>query len=749
MSKINIHRSTFLEKEELNRLISFTAEKTVIQAMLSLSTQFGVVSPGAVPGIPFRMSKSDVVGGIDIAGGYIITSELEGYYVEDVVNFNSIPADGEVYYVIAVCEKQHFEPGYVQVDAQGNVSGTVSFTDIVRGQSSGVPTCVRFIKDDGSEPLNNEVYQIVDIINSNNIVLSSGYPFQAEQQLRVIVLGSVPMGRRFTDEQLEGLYTYNVINYKVEKASEFTGRNDNEFYIGRVRKDISGIVVDVLDERGVTDLCPYWEGFGGGGSTSTYTFTIVPTPTDAVVMMNGRETRSIRGVNGLAINWSVSKPGYFAESGIYTINGANYTLPIELEENPGAEKVTITVVTDTGDLTKGGVNINDSNANLATASLEVNSGEMVDLYAQPFGDNLFIGWYNGNSLVSQANPFSYPVNNTITLTARFDQYWDFEVKETSGGNTWTPLAVPVQNGSTYEAFQVPVDGGSGGGGDEPVEPENDFTTRLDKKEIYLKVGQTYETEAWVITLTGGYNADLSDCESEIILNNDNVSVSKKSNGHVFPVLAQKLGDTEFQVKFTEKSTGKVSTSYKQIIHVVEELPEPGFPPAGNQHTTDLSGGDAKVTYNFEQITKSEDGTTDEVKITLTIPDGYGLQVMYLISRNFKDQEVVDSSIINPYTTANAINGTHLSSCRAVIYANSGKAQAFWDERYEDNNVTITGDNRIGGTITITATAAEGREFDHFSITDLSGALLEEVRENPYTMVLEQAVTINTAIWSKD
>ena len=81
MSKINIHRSTFLEKEELNRLISFTAEKTVIQAMLSLSTQFGVVSPGAVPGIPFRMSKSDIVGGIDIAGGYIITSELEGYYV--------------------------------------------------------------------------------------------------------------------------------------------------------------------------------------------------------------------------------------------------------------------------------------------------------------------------------------------------------------------------------------------------------------------------------------------------------------------------------------------------------------------------------------------------------------------------------------------------------------------------------------------------------------------------------------------
>lgn len=293
MSKINIHRNTFLEKEELNRMIQFSAEADVIRAMLSLSTSFGLVSPGGVPGVPFTTEKSTTVGGVDIKGGYIITSDLKAFYVNDTINFSGVPADDQTYYLKAVCVEENFEPGYVQVDTNGNLSGTVNFANLVRGQSN-VATAIRFIKDDGSEPLNNSVYQVVDIINDNNLVLSSGYPFQAEQQLRVVILGSVPMGRRFTDSQLQGLYSYNRVQFQVEKVSDFTSRAENEFYIGRVRRDLTGNVVTVLDERYDTNLCPYWNGFGGG-AVEVFSFTIVPTPSDAIVMMNGRQTSTIVG----------------------------------------------------------------------------------------------------------------------------------------------------------------------------------------------------------------------------------------------------------------------------------------------------------------------------------------------------------------------------------------------------------------------------------------------------------------------
>lgn len=452
MSKINIHRNTFLEKEELNRMIQFSAEADVIRAMLSLSTSFGLVSPGGVPGVPFTTEKSTTVGGVDIKGGYIITSDLKAFYVNDTINFSGVPADDQTYYLKAVCVEENFEPGYVQVDTNGNLSGTVNFANLVRGQSN-VATAIRFIKDDGSEPLNNSVYQVVDIINDNNLVLSSGYPFQAEQQLRVVILGSVPMGRRFTDSQLQGLYSYNRVQFQVEKVSDFTSRAENEFYIGRVRRDLTGNVVTVLDERYDTN-CPYWNGFGGG-AVEVFSFTIVPLPSDAIVMMNGRQTSTISGAVGLNVEWSVSKPGFYPQSGSHTITNKNETFPVTLEENPNPDKYTIIVNTETGDTTKGSIGINDSAAGKASDTIEVIGGTTVNLYAKSIGNNMFLGWYDGEQLLSDANPFSYSVNKNVTITAKFDEYWDFEVVDNNGG-TESFGVQPIDGGSTAEQFLVKV-----------------------------------------------------------------------------------------------------------------------------------------------------------------------------------------------------------------------------------------------------------------------------------------------------
>lgn len=260
MSTINIHRGTFLEKEELTRMIGFLNANPIGTAMIAASISYGIVSAGGNPGIPFAVTVSSQLGTINMTGGYIIDSALKSYHVEDQVNL-TVPSDGAWYWLKVGAKSRNYELGYVQIDASGNVSGSVNFEGLVRGQSSGVPTCVRFVKDDGSQPLNNQVYQVVDIINANSIVLSSGYPFQAEVQLRVIILGSIPMGGRFTDEQLEGLYTFdgNELTFVSESITDTPpSKGANEYFIARLRNQ-NGIVT-VEDKR-----TEFWQIAAGGG----------------------------------------------------------------------------------------------------------------------------------------------------------------------------------------------------------------------------------------------------------------------------------------------------------------------------------------------------------------------------------------------------------------------------------------------------------------------------------------------------
>lgn len=259
MSTINIHRGTFLEKEELVRMVSFLNENPLATAMAAASLSFGLVTPGAVAAAPFTVSVSSTLGTVDMTGGYVITPNLKSYKV-DSQEALSVPSDGLWYWLKVGAETVNYEKGYVQVDASGNVSGTVNFAGIVRGQSSGVPTCIRFTKDDGEIPLNDQVYQVVNIINANNIVLSSGYPFQAENQLRVLVLGSIPMGNRFTEEQLEGLYSFDSykLSFVAETAPETApSKALNEYWIARVRNQ-NGIIT-VEDKR-----TEFWQLASGG-----------------------------------------------------------------------------------------------------------------------------------------------------------------------------------------------------------------------------------------------------------------------------------------------------------------------------------------------------------------------------------------------------------------------------------------------------------------------------------------------------
>lgn len=454
MSKLNIYRNTFLEKEELDQLVKFSTQNTALEAILSASLSFGLVSPGSKPGAPFRVSVSPTFGTVNIVGGYVIGPNYKPFYVPSQQNF-VIPNDNQYYWIKVSYKSTNTEPGYAAVDASGNLSGTVNFAGLVRGQSSGVATCIKFVKfdDEGNSVavLNDKVYQVVDIVNDTNLVLSSGYAFQPEQQLKVVILGSVPMGRRFTDAQLVGgLYQYD--SYEISLVLETTTgeqppKDEDEYYIARVQNN--GGTITILDERE-----EFWNLGGGGAPTDLFTLTILPNPTDARVLIDGVVTNTVTGVNGRTVSYSVSKAGYITKTGTYTFHGIDESITVTLvkDPNPGQD-VTITVRTDTRDTSQGTVALNSA-AGTAMQTLTVPSGTSVKITAAGVNGYQFNGWEGSSLVVGDVAVQNVIVTQTMTLTAKFIQtsgdYWDFEVK----------LPTPV-GGQTHELLTVPSSAGTG------------------------------------------------------------------------------------------------------------------------------------------------------------------------------------------------------------------------------------------------------------------------------------------------
>lgn len=263
MSKLNVSRNVFLEKEELTNMLSFFATAPLMKAVLQASYSFGMITndpskinpktvnkPDNEDALidPFKVETGTNSGTIKILPGMALTSQ--GNFIDINVEDNiSVPNDSSFYWVKIGYKTRNYEKGYVSVNSQGVVSGSVDFTGKVRGQSSSTPVSIRFEKQDGSVPLNNGVYQIVNVIDNQNLLLTSASTFVAESNLRVIVLGTLPLGGVLTQEQRDGLYTYDdyVISL-VPEASLSTPpeKEADEYYIARVQN--SGGSVSVYNE---------------------------------------------------------------------------------------------------------------------------------------------------------------------------------------------------------------------------------------------------------------------------------------------------------------------------------------------------------------------------------------------------------------------------------------------------------------------------------------------------------------------
>ena len=81
------------------------------------------------------------------------------------------------------------------------------------------------------------------------------------------------------------------------------------------------VIKDKIIEGKIIDIQKRVDGKLVSLITEKYTYTINPTPADAIVVINGSATNSIRAAKGHTVTWSVSKIGYVTQSGSDIISG--------------------------------------------------------------------------------------------------------------------------------------------------------------------------------------------------------------------------------------------------------------------------------------------------------------------------------------------------------------------------------------------------------------------------------------------
>lgn len=255
MSKLNLNRKIFLEKEELTKFQEFIADSPSENAIIGNTSSWGILRTDFQNDTDFKVERGSNLGTIQLAKDVnrALTSEGKRIYQEAIDNI-TVPNDSAWYWVRISHEYSNQEPGVVSVNANGEVSGDgTQFLSVLRGQGTKVPTKIKFIKTDGSAPENSSFYEVVDVIDDQNCLLSSAVDFVEEDNLKVIVLGSTPIGEAVSSAQEEGLYFYD--SCKIELVPEVVEDEpptdgyieDQTFYLARVQNN--GGAITIQDKR--------------------------------------------------------------------------------------------------------------------------------------------------------------------------------------------------------------------------------------------------------------------------------------------------------------------------------------------------------------------------------------------------------------------------------------------------------------------------------------------------------------------
>ena len=261
MSKLNINRNIFLEREELLRWQKFMLESPVNKTFLANTLKWGIIdTSGGGTVLDFKVEAGTNPGTIKISNlSRALTSD--GLIIEQSTIDNvAIPSDSNYYWLKIGHKYSNLEEGVCSITTDGQVTGTNTvFTDVLRGQSLETPVKIMFSNSSN----NTGIYEVVDVVNNTNLILS-GNSFTAESGLKYFVVGCTPIGETITSDQQLGLYFYDSCNLtQVLETTLNTApagkTQDSEFWIARVINN--GGTVTIEDKR-----TEYWEYYIKGVS---------------------------------------------------------------------------------------------------------------------------------------------------------------------------------------------------------------------------------------------------------------------------------------------------------------------------------------------------------------------------------------------------------------------------------------------------------------------------------------------------
>jgi hypothetical protein len=256
--KLNIHRDSFLEKEELVRLMNFIRDNPALFLFVYNAQTFGIIQQGASLTIDpaFKIEVGTNSNTIKMVTDSYALDRNGNMIYQRLFDNLPIPTDSNWYWVKVSHRYDNYEQGFVNIAVDGTLSGVgTAFSEVLRGISSGFPVKIKFFTqaDDGtlSTPNNSGIYEVNSVSNDTTAILSGN--FTAENHLRYVVLGAFSIKTSVSAITSTGIYSYDsckieFIPESVLDTAPTAGFVANEhFYVARIMSN--GAVVTVQDKR--------------------------------------------------------------------------------------------------------------------------------------------------------------------------------------------------------------------------------------------------------------------------------------------------------------------------------------------------------------------------------------------------------------------------------------------------------------------------------------------------------------------
>lgn len=249
MSYLKFSSNQFLEKQELDRLWKFIYNDGFRKHLLDNTYSYGIIREKEdINFNNFKVKEGTNNGTIQITRPSYALDEGGNLIFKQVEDNIDIPDDNNWYWVKISHKFSPEEQGTIDIDVNGNITGTdTEFTKILRG-GANVPSVVAFTNSSN----NIQEYEVLEVIDDENAILSgvSG-AFTAESGLKYKIVGS------FTPDYVPSTAQKDIFQYDsailelIEENPQGTQDSPNvptkelnyEFFIARVNREASTLVI--------------------------------------------------------------------------------------------------------------------------------------------------------------------------------------------------------------------------------------------------------------------------------------------------------------------------------------------------------------------------------------------------------------------------------------------------------------------------------------------------------------------------